>query len=74
MRDDIHERAEQLIDKMQVEGLSAEERDWLETHLESCVQCQKRARETERVLRGLRFAVPRFDSTLVLRTQMRDSN
>ena len=71
MRDDIHERATQLIDKRQVEGLTAEERNWLEAHLESCVQCQKQALETEGALRALRSAVPRFDVTLVLTTQMR---
>jgi anti-sigma factor RsiW len=71
MTEDIHERAIQLIDKMQVEGLSAEERGWLEAHLESCAQCQKRALETERALRALRSAAPRFDVSLVLKTQMR---
>jgi hypothetical protein len=71
MTEDIHERAVQLIDKMQVEGLSAEERDWLEAHLESCAWCRKQARETEHALQALRSAVPRFDVTLVLTTQMR---
>jgi len=71
MREDIHERAVQLIDKMQVEGLTAEDRDWLEAHLESCAQCRKQALETERALRALRSAVPRFDVTLVRATQMR---
>jgi len=71
MRDDIHERALQLVDKRQVEGLTAEEHNELEAHLESCAQCQKRALETERALRALRSAAPRFDVTLVLTTQMR---
>jgi anti-sigma factor RsiW len=71
MREDIHERAVQLIDKMQVEGLSAEERGWLEAHLESCAPCQKRARATQSALQALRSAAPRFDVTLVLTTQMR---
>jgi hypothetical protein len=71
MTEDIHERAIQLIDKRQVEGLTAEERDWLEAHLESCALCRNQALETERALQALRSAVPRFDVTLVLRTQMR---
>jgi hypothetical protein len=71
MREDMHERAVQLIDKMQVEGLTAEERDWLEAHLESCAPCRKQARETESALQALRSAVPRFDAALVLTTQMR---
>ena len=71
MKENSHERAIQLIDKMQVEGLSAEERDWLQAHLESCIQCQKRELETEHALRALRSAAPRFDVALVLATQMR---
>jgi anti-sigma factor RsiW len=71
MRDDIHERALQLVDKRQVEGLTAEEHNGLEAHLESCAQCQKRALETERALHALRSAAPRFDLALVLTTQMR---
>ena len=71
MRDDIHERALQLIDKRQVEGLTAEERNWSEAHLESCAPCQKQALETEGALRALRSAVPRFDVALALTTQMR---
>jgi hypothetical protein len=71
MREDIHDRALKLIDKMQVEGLTAEEGGWLEAHLESCALCQKRARETERVLGALRSAVPRFDVALALKTQLR---
>ena len=71
MMEDIHERALKLIDKMQVEGVTAEERDWLELHLESCAQCRKRGSETERALRALRLALPQFDPTLVRTTQMR---
>ena len=71
MSEDIHERAIELFDKMQVEGITTEERDWLEPHLESCAQCRKQALETERALRALRSAAPRLDTTLVLTTQMR---
>jgi anti-sigma factor RsiW len=71
MREDIHERALQLVDKRQVEGLTAEEHNELEAHLESCAQCQKRALATERALHALRSAAPRFDLALVLTTQMR---
>jgi anti-sigma factor RsiW len=71
MREDIHERALQLIDKMAVEGLTAEERDDLHAHLENCAACQQRARDTERALNALRSAIPRFDVTLVQATQMR---
>jgi len=70
MREESHERTLQLVDKMQVEGLTAAEREELEAHLEICVHCGKRARETELALRAFRAAAPHFDSSLVLRTQM----
>jgi hypothetical protein len=71
MMEDIHERALKLIDKMQVEGVTAEERGWLDLHLESCSQCRKQGSETEQALRALRLALPQFDPTLVRTTQMR---
>jgi len=71
MRDDIHERVLQLIDKMEVEGLTQAEREGLEAHLESCAPCRERARFTERALSALRSATPRFDPALVRATQMR---
>jgi hypothetical protein len=71
MKDNIHERALHLIDKMQVEGLTAEERGELEAHLEGCAGCRQGARQTELALGALRSAVPRFDVTLALRAQMR---
>ena len=57
MRDEFHERAIQLIDKGQVEGLTAEERNWLEAHVESCAPCEKQAHDTERAVRALRSAI-----------------
>jgi hypothetical protein len=67
----MHERALQLIDKRQVEGLTGEERNWLEAHLESCAPCRKRDLETEGALRALRSSALRFDVALVQTTQMR---
>ena len=70
MTEECHERALQLIDKMQVESLTAAEREALEAHLESCVHCQNLELQTELALRAFRAAAPRFDSSLVLKTQM----
>ena len=67
----MHERVLQLIDMMKVEGLSDEERDQLQAHLEICAPCQQRARATDRALSALRSATPRFDPALVRATQMR---
>ena len=71
MIEDAHQRATQLIDRMQVEGLSGEERDQLELHLEGCEPCRKQALETERALRVFRSVGPRWDARLALATQMR---
>ena len=70
MTEESHERALLLIDKMQVESLTAAEREELEAHLESCVHCRTLERQTELALRAFRAAAPRFDSSLVLKTQM----
>ena len=69
MSEEIHQRALQLIDKMRVEGLTAAEREELEAHLDICAHCGKRARETELALRAFRAAAPRFDGSLLQRTQ-----
>jgi len=70
MSNEAHERALELVDKMHVEGLTAAEREELEAHVESCVRCQEQECQTELALRAFRVATPRFDSSLVLRTQM----
>lgn len=70
MSEEIHQRALQLIDKLQIEGLTGAEREELEVHLNSCARCRESARETELALRAFRAATLRFDSSLVLRTQM----
>ena len=71
MRDDMHEQAIQLIDKRQVEGLSAQERDRLEAHLEECAQCRARAQANERALQRLRSLSVRVSPGLVKVTQER---
>ena len=70
MREENHERALQLIDKMHLEGLTTAEREELQAHLESCARCQEQERQTELALRAFRAAAPRFDGSLVIRTQM----
>jgi hypothetical protein len=67
----MHELATRLGDKMLVEGLTAQEHDWLERHLESCASCREQRRDTEYALRALRSAVPLFDPGLVQATQLR---
>jgi putative zinc finger protein len=70
MREENHERALQFIDKMRLEGLTTAEREELQAHLETCASCQEQERQTEVALRAFRAAAPRFDGSLVIRTQM----
>jgi hypothetical protein len=66
-----HARAEQLLAKERVEGISQAERDWLGAHLQGCERCAEFARETEQALRALRTAAIPLPSGLASRTQFR---
>jgi hypothetical protein len=68
---DLHARAEMLIAKERVEGISRTEQEWLSQHLRECARCVQAANATEQALRSLRalsVAVPR---ELARRTQFR---
>jgi hypothetical protein len=71
MSEDAHARAGHLIAQERVEGISVEERQWLNRHLLECGRCVDEARATEeavRALRGVAVALPR---ALASRAQMR---
>jgi hypothetical protein len=71
MNEELHVRAEELIARQRVEGISEAEGMWLEEHLRSCAECAEVARATEQAigsLRGLSVPVPR---ALASRTQFR---
>lgn len=53
---DSHERARKLLDTERVEGLSSQERTWLEAHLTACDACTAFASSTEYALRALTCA------------------
>ena len=71
MSDDVHPRAEHLITAARVEGISPAEREWLDTHLESCAHCAERAAALERALASLRSLSIPLDPALVSATQLR---
>ena len=54
MSEDVHQRAERLISASKVEGISAADREWLDTHLQSCGRCAQRAAALEQVVATLR--------------------
>ena len=66
-----HSRAESLIAKGRVEGISAAEQEWLGAHLRECAQCSASADAIQQALRSLvslNFSAPRG---LAARTQFR---
>ena len=71
MKENLHQRALQLIAKGQVEGLGGSERDWLNAHLQDCEFCNEHARQTDRALRALRTAAIPLPAALASRTQFR---
>jgi hypothetical protein len=68
---DMHERAESLIAKERVEGLSGIEQDWLAQHLRECSLCADSVNATARALRGLRTVSIPVPRELARRTQFR---
>jgi hypothetical protein len=67
----IHARAESLIAKERVEGISAAEQEWLAAHLRDCAQCNASADAMQQALKSLvslNFSAPRG---LAARTQFR---
>jgi hypothetical protein len=71
MSEDVHQRAERLIVANRVEGLSIEEQEWLNVHVESCARCAKLADSIQQALRSLRLVPVRADVALIRATQLR---
>ncbi|MCZ6905381.1 MAG: hypothetical protein O7F56_06925 [Acidobacteria bacterium] len=66
-----HQRAQQFIDACQVEGISPEERTWLDSHLSACEPCSQHAGATERAIQAFRSVHIDTDPALVQATQAR---
>ncbi len=71
MKREDHQRAQQLIDASQVEGISPEERAWLDSHLHICQACSHAAAATERAIQAFRSVHIDTDPALVQATQAR---
>ncbi len=71
MSEDLHQRAARLIAAERIEGLAADERAWLDDHLEGCRNCAALAKTTEDALRALRAVSVPVRPTLVSATQLR---
>ena len=69
MTKDLHDRAKELAVASRVEGISASDRAWLDTHLQNCAACQEFSSATERAIRGLHLVPVQVDPALVDRTR-----
>jgi hypothetical protein len=68
---ELHARAEGLIAKERVEGISAAEQEWLGQHLRECARCAESANATQQALRSLRALSISMPRELAARTQFR---
>jgi len=66
-----HARAESLIAKEHVEGISPVEQDWLAAHLRECNQCSANVEATQQALRSLLSLQVTAPRGLAARTQFR---
>ena len=68
---EMHERARRLIDAARIEGISPDERDWLDAHLEQCLECSAHSESTERALHSLRGIPMQIDPAVVNATRLK---
>jgi len=68
---ELHARAESLIAKERVEGITPAEQEWLVAHLRECTQCSTNADATQQALRSLLSVHVTAPRGLAARTQFR---
>ncbi len=71
MTAELHARAEQLIAKERIDGISQAEGEWLTAHLQDCVRCVELARQTDQALQSMHTAAIPFPRGLASRAQFR---
>jgi len=71
MSETLHQRAQQLFAKSLIEGLSPDERTWLDAHLRECADCAQQTAATQELLHALRSVPVSVPSDLAARTQLR---
>lgn len=71
MTENVHLRARELSAKLQVEGISNEERAWLDGHARDCKECAGELLATQELLRALRSVPVTVPRDLAARTQLR---
>ncbi|HEY1240876.1 MAG TPA: hypothetical protein VGF16_09980 [Bryobacteraceae bacterium] len=68
---DPHETAKRLIAQDRVEGVSAQEREWLDRHLSECKDCERLAAGTDRAIALLRTVSISVPADLAERARLR---
>lgn len=71
MNENFHTRAERLIARERIEGMSQDERNWLAAHVRECQACSQLAQQMNNALRTLRAMPVALPRGLAARTQFR---
>jgi hypothetical protein len=71
MTENFHQRAQQLLSKSLVEGVSRDEQNWLDAHLRECAECAQQTESTRELLHALRTVTVAVPRDLAARTQLR---
>ncbi|RPI21459.1 MAG: zf-HC2 domain-containing protein [Acidobacteria bacterium] len=69
MKEDAHEQAVRLISAEHVEGLTPEQRRWLDAHLSACPGCSAKADALGRALSSLRLVSVQLDPAVLAATR-----
>lgn len=71
MNETLHSRAQGLIAKQRIEGITAEEQTWLSAHLEECEACSALQAQTAQAVSAFRSMNIELPKNLAARTQLR---
>lgn len=71
MTDNLHSRAQELFTKSLVEGISTDDRAWLDAHLRDCSACAREIFATQDLFGALRSVPVTVPRDLAARTQLR---
>ena len=64
-----HEKARFLLHRSLVEGISREDRDWLDAHVAQCAECSRHADLSARAVRALDWFALELDPAAALRVE-----
>lgn len=71
MSENLHSRAQGLVAKSLVEGLSSPDQSWLAAHLRECLECSREANRTQELVGAFRSIPVSLPRDLAARTQFR---